>query len=196
VGMPRSQALSRGLLAHRVPLKKRNWPLNQTCTSQLQTPLRVGFEEFAEESGGVFAKKAIVRAEGGEEVGVDVEFTSDPAVNENGDDDFGFGFEGAGEISGIAADVVDNDGLASAGSCATDALVERDTGVRRHGALEGAEDEDVAISLFFEHVEANPVVLGKPGMKQRDDVAHQGFGGSGGDGEAIELEDKVRRFRF
>ena len=144
----------------------------------------------------MFAEKAIVGAEGGEEVGVDVEFASDFAVNENGDDDFGFGFKGAGEIAGIVADVVDNDGLASAGSCATDALVERDTGVRRHGALEGAEDEDVAISLFFEHVEANPVVFGEPGVKECNDVEHQGCGGSSGDGEGVKLEDEVRRFRF
>ena len=61
----------------------------------------MGFEEFAEEGGGVFAELAIAGAEGGEEVGVDVEFTDDFAVNEDGDDDFGFGFEGAGEIAGI-----------------------------------------------------------------------------------------------
>jgi len=156
----------------------------------------VGFEEFAEEGGGVFAEEAIVGAEGGEEVRVDVEFTGDLAVNEDGDDDFGLSFEGAGEIAGIAADVVDNDGLASAGSSAADALIERDARVGRHGALEGAEGEDVAVGFPFEHVEAHPVVFGELGVKERDDVEHQGFGGSCGDGESVKFANEVRRFRI
>ncbi len=36
--------------------------------------LLVGFDEFAEEFGGVFAEFAVVGTEGGEEVAVDVEF--------------------------------------------------------------------------------------------------------------------------
>lgn len=156
----------------------------------------VGFAEFAEEGGGVFAELAIAGAEGGEEVGVDVEFTNDFAMNEDGDDDFGFGFERAGEIAGIAGDVVDDDGHAAAGSGAANALVERDAGVGRHGALEGAEDEDVVIGFLFEHVEANPIVFGELAVKKRDDVIHQGFDGSGGDGQAIQFEDEVGRFRM
>src|SRR5208283_4529280 len=62
----------------------------------------------------------------------------------------GVGFEGAGEIAGIAADVVNDDGHAATGSGAANALVKRDTGVGRHSALEGAEDEDVAIGFLFE----------------------------------------------
>jgi len=58
-----------------------------------RTPdLGMGFEEFAEDGGSVFAEFAISRAEGGEEVGVDIEFTDNLAVDEDGDDDFGFGF--------------------------------------------------------------------------------------------------------
>jgi len=143
------------------------------------------FEEFAEEGGGVFAEKAIVGAEGGEEVGVNVEFTDDFAMNEDGDDDFGFGFERAGEIAGIGADVINDDGLARAGSGAANALVERDAGVGRHGAVEGAEDKDFVIGFLFEHVEANPIVFGELAVKKRDDVFHQGFGGSGGDGQSV-----------
>jgi len=145
----------------------------------------VGFEEFAEEGGGVFAENAIAWAKGGEEVGIDIEFTEDFAVDEDGDDNFGFGFEGAGEIAGIAGDVVNDDGHAAAGSGAANALVERDAGVWRHGALEGAEDEDIAGGFVLEHVEANPIVFGELAVKERDDVCHQGFGGSGGDGQAI-----------
>jgi hypothetical protein len=40
----------------------------------------------------VFAELAIVGAEGGEEVGVDIEFTGDFAVMEDRDYDFRFGF--------------------------------------------------------------------------------------------------------
>ncbi len=145
----------------------------------------MGIEEFADYGGGVFAEQAIVGAEGGQEVGVDIEFTGDFAVMEDGDDDFGFGFEGAGEIAGIAADVVNDDGHAATGSGTANALVERDTSVGRHGALEGAEDEDIAIGFLFEHVEANPIVFDELAVKERDDVFHQGFAGSGGDGQAV-----------
>ena len=157
------------------------------CATSADSPgeLRVGFEEFAEEGGGVFAEDAIARAKSGEEVGIDVEFTDDFAVDEDGDDDFGFGFEGAGEIAGIAGDVVNDDGHAAAGRGAANALVERDAGVWRHGALEGAEDEDIAGGFVLEHVEANPIVFGELAVEEHDDVCHEGFGGSGGDGQAV-----------
>jgi hypothetical protein len=62
-----------------------------------RTPkLGMGIEVFAEEGGGVFAELAVVRAEGGQEVGVDIEFASNFAVTEDGDYDFGFGLEGTG----------------------------------------------------------------------------------------------------
>ena len=158
--------------------------------------LGVGLEEFAEEGGGVFAEYAIAGAKGGEEVGIDVEFADDFAMDEDGDDDFGFGFERAGEIAGIAGDVVNDDGHAAAGSGAANALVERDADVGRHGALEGAEDEDVAAGFVLEHVEANPIVFGELLVEQRGDVFHQGFAGSGCDGQAIQLEDEGGRFRM
>ena len=136
----------------------------------------MGFEEFAEEGGGVFAQYAVVGAEGGEEVGVDVEFADDFAVDEDGDDDFGFGFEGAGEVAGVGVDVVDDDGFAAGGRCAADALIERNAGVGRHGAFEGAEDERVA-AFPFEHVEADPVVAGEALVEKGDDGFHQSVGG-------------------
>ncbi len=153
----------------------------------------MGFEEFAEEGGGVFAEFAVVGAEGGVEVGVDVEFANDFAADEDGDDDFGFGFEGAGEVAGVGVDVVDDDGFAAGGSGAADALIERDAGVGRHGALEGAEDERVA-AFPFEHVEADPVVAGELFVEKRDDGFHERFGGGGGPGERVELGNKVGRF--
>ena len=53
----------------------------------------MGLEEFAEDGGGVFAEFTVVGAEGGEEVGVDIEFAGDFAADEDGNDDFGFGFD-------------------------------------------------------------------------------------------------------
>ena len=155
----------------------------------------MGFEEFAEDGGSVFAEFAISRAKSGEEVGVDIEFTDNFAVDEDGDDDFGFGFERTGEIAGIAGDIVNDDGHAAAGSGAANALVERDARVGRHGALEGAEDEDVVIAFLFEQVEANPIVFGELGVKERDNVIHQGLAGTRGDGQTVEFEDEVGRFR-
>src|ERR1700675_980628 len=104
----------------------------------------MGFEEFAEGGGGVFAEFSVVGTEGGEEVGVDIEFADDFAADEYGDDDFGFGFERAGEIAGVGVDVVDDDGCAAGGRGAADTLVKGNARVGRHGAFEGAKDESVA----------------------------------------------------
>jgi hypothetical protein len=153
----------------------------------------VGLEEFAEGGGCVFAEFAVVGAESGEEVGVNVEFADDFAADEDGDDDFGFGFEGAGEVAGVGVDVVDDDSFAAGGSGAADALVERDAGVGRHGAFEGAEDESVA-AFPFEHVEADPVVAGEFFVEKGDDGFHERFAGRGELGERVELGDQIGGF--
>ena len=154
------------------------------------------FDEFAEKRSGVLAQLAIVGTESGVEVGVDVEFPDDIAVNEDGNDDFGFGFERAGEVAGIGVNVVDDDGFASGGSGAADTLMKRDAGVGRHSALEGAEDEDVAVRFFFQHVEADPVVARELFVKQRDDGFHEGVGGRRGFGERVESWNEVGGFRM
>lgn len=117
------------------------------------------FDEFADEDGGVFAEYAIVRTEGGEEVAVNVEFTDDFSFCEDGNDDFGFRFERAGEIARVLVHVVHNDGLAAGCGGATDALIQRDARVRRHAAAKRAEDQHVGI-FFVDHVKANPVIAG------------------------------------
>src|SRR5579859_205210 len=157
-------------------------------------PVLPGFEKFAEGGGGVFAEFAVVGAEGGEEVGVDIEFADDFAAEEDGDDDFGFGFEGAGEVAGVGVDVVDDDGFAAGGRGAADALVEGNAGVGRHGAFEGAEDEGVA-AFPFEHVEADPVVAGELFVEKGDDGFHKRFAGGGGPGERVELRNDVGGFQ-
>ena len=153
----------------------------------------MGFEEFAESGGGVFAEFAVVGAEGGEEVGVDVEFADDFAADEYGDDDFGFSLDGAGEIAGVGVDVVDHDSFAAGGGGTADALVERNAGVGRHGAFKGAEDEHVA-AFPFEHVEAYPVVACEFFMEKGDDGFHEGFAGWGGFGERVELGNQIGGF--
>jgi hypothetical protein len=142
----------------------------------------------------VFAKLAVVGAESGEEVGVDIEFAGNFAVNEDGDDDFGLGFERAGEITRIGIHVVDNDGFAGRCRRTTDTLIEWDASVRSYGAFEGAENEDILIAFFFEHVEADPIVGSELLVKDRDNAFHQGFCGSRGIGEGIESRDQVGRF--
>jgi hypothetical protein len=154
----------------------------------------VALEEFTEQDGGVFAELAIIGTESGEEVGIDVEFTGDFAADEDGDDDFGLGFKRASEIAGIGVDVVDNDGFAGGSSGATDTLIKRDTGVRGHGALEGTEDEDVAVRFPFEHIKADPVVAGEFFVEKGDDGFHESVGGGGGTSERVEFGDEVGRF--
>src|SRR5579883_1548332 len=106
--------------------------------------MRVSLEKLAKERGGVLAQLAVVGTKGGEEVGIDVEFANDLASDENGYDNFGFGFDGTGQVARIGIDIVDHNGLAAGGGCAADALIQRNARVRRHGALERAQGKHVA----------------------------------------------------
>jgi hypothetical protein len=121
----------------------------------------------------VFAERAVVRAESGMEVGVNVEFTGDFAVDEDRNNDFGFGFERAGEIAGIGIDVVNDNGFAGGGRGTTDALIEGDASVRGHGAFEGAEDKHVA-AFLFQHVKTNPVIAGELFVEESDNAFSRG----------------------
>lgn len=141
---------------------------------------------MAEDSSGVFAEVAVVGTEGGESVGIDVEFPGNLAADKNGDNDFRPGFEGAGEIARVCVDIVDDDSMAAGGCGATDSLIERDARVGRHGTLEGAEDEDVA-AFLFQHVKADPIVFGELFVDKRDDGLHERFGGNGGIRERVEF---------
>ena len=151
-------------------------------------------QEAAEEGGGVFAEGAIVGAEGGEEVGVDVEFAGDFPVDEDGYDDFGSGFERAGEITGIGVDVIHDDGFAARSSGAANALIERDARVGRHGAFKRAENKDVA-AFFFQHVKANPIVFGELLVQQSDNGFHERFAGRGGFREGVQFRDQITGFQ-
>ena len=130
-------------------------------------------DEFAEQRRSVFAEHAVVGTEGGEEVRVDVEFAGDLAMDENGNDDFGFGLERTSEIARVGVDIVDDNGFAGGGRCAADALIEGDARVGSHRALERAEDEDVVIPFFFEHVKTNPVVAREFFVEERNDTLHE-----------------------
>ena len=135
-------------------------------------------EPAAEECGGVFAKLAILVGEGCGEMAVDVEFADDFSFDEDGDDDFGFCFQRTREIARIGIDVIDDDGFSAGGGCAANSLMKRDARVRSHGAAEGAEDEHVLGGLVLDHVKADPIVLEKICVEERDDAGHEGFGGS------------------
>ena len=152
----------------------------------------MGLEEFAEEHGGVFAELAVVAAEGGEGVGVDIEFTGDFAMNEDRDNNFGFGFKRTGEIAGIGIDIVDDEGFPGGGCGTTDALIKRDAGVGRHGALEGAEDKGAGILL--KHVKADPVITRELFVEKIDDALHESFGRGGRSGESVQSGNQVGCF--
>jgi hypothetical protein len=112
-------------------------------------------------------------------------------VDEDGYDDFRLGLEGAGQITLVGRNIVNDNGLTSRCGRATDALIERDTGVRGHGPLERAENEQVAICFFFEHVEVHPVVTRELLMKGGNNSLHEGFGRGGARGEGIQLRNQT-----
>jgi hypothetical protein len=142
----------------------------------------------------VFAKLAVVRTKGREKMGIDVEFTGDPAVGEDGSNDFGFSVERTGEVARVGIDVVHNDGFTVGSGGAADALIQRDAGVGSHRAFERPENEHVAVPFFLEHVEADPVVAGKFSMEERDDSFHERFARGAGRGEGIEFQDQICSF--
>src|SRR5690242_9440177 len=98
----------------------------------------MGFDELAEELGGVLAELAVIGTEGGGDVAVNVEFADDFSSCENRNDDFRFCFDGAGEIARIVVHVVHNDGLSGRSSRTADSLVERNACVGSGGAAERA----------------------------------------------------------
>jgi hypothetical protein len=109
----------------------------------------VALDEFAKERGGVLAEFAVVRAKGSLKVRVNIEFARNFAVDEDGNDNFGLGFERTGEIAGIGIDVVHDDRLSRGSCCATNPLVEGNPRVRGHGALERTKHENVSSIFFF-----------------------------------------------
>ena len=115
-------------------------------------------------------------------------------MNANRDDDFGLRFKGAGEIAGIGINVVDDDGLSRGSGGATNALVQRDAVMGSHGSLEGAENQNVAIAILFQHVKADPIVAREFFVKQSDDGLHESVGGVARNGERVESRDEVRGF--
>jgi hypothetical protein len=76
-------------------------------------------------------------------MGVDVELAGNFAVDENRYDDFRFGPEGTGRAR--RQQRRQRQWFYLQTQPPADPLIEWDAGVRRHGAREGAQDEDVAI---------------------------------------------------
>jgi len=140
----------------------------------------------------MLAELAVVGTKGGEKMGVDVEFAGNFTVDENRYDDFRFGLEGTGQVARVGSNVVNDNGFSCRRRRPADPLIEWDAGVRRHGALEGAEDEHVAIRLPFKHIKADPVIARKLSMKDGNDALHQGFGRGGARRESIQLRNQIR----
>ena len=87
-------------------------------------------------------------------------------------DDLGFGFRGTSQIAGIGADIIDNDRLAAGCRGPANTLIQPYAGVRSHRTFERAQDQHIFGWLFFDHVEAHPVVLQQILVEQADDAGH------------------------
>ena len=153
-----------------------------------------GFEEAADDGGGVLTEFAVVGTESGEEVAVNVEFADDFSVHKNRDDDLGFCFERAGEIARVAVDVIHNDRLSGGSGGPADALIERNARVGRERADKGTEDEDFASGFVLEHVKADPIVSGEFFVKEICDFLHEVVGGRAYSAKRIDFRDQVGTF--
>src|SRR5579863_358630 len=156
----------------------------------------MGLNPAAKNGGSMLAKFAILGSEGGEKVAVNVEFADNFALHENRHDNLRLRFDRTGEVARVGADVVHHDSLAGGGGGSTDTLVQRDASMRCHRAPKRAEDKDVFLSFFFQHVEANPVVFEQISMQQLDDPLHQFFLRSCFCSKSIELWAEYLRFRI
>lgn len=152
----------------------------------------VGFEEAADEAGGVLAELAVIGAERGEKMAIDVELSDNLSIYKNGHDDFGLGFEGTCEVARVAVNVIDHDGFAGRGRGPTDALIEGNASVRSECTDERAEDEDVASRLILEHVETDPVIACEFFMEEGADFLHEVAGAWTLRSEGIEFRNQVR----
>src|SRR5277367_3976143 len=63
------------------------------------------FHPAAQDCGGVFADGAVPRAEGGEEMAVNIQLSDNSPFDEDGADDFGFGFQREGQLARVVTDV-------------------------------------------------------------------------------------------
>ena len=156
----------------------------------------VGLEGFANQRCGVFTQLTFFRTEGSPDVRVDIEFAGDLAVYENRHNDFGLGLERASKIARIGVRIVDYDCFAGRSGGAANTLVEWNARVRGHGALEGAKNQNVALGIFFEHVETNPMEAREFFMKQRDNAAHQGLDGARSFCQRVEFGNQICEFRL
>ena len=139
----------------------------------------------------MFAELPVVGSEGGEEVGINVEFADDLAVAKDGNNDFRFGLQRAGKIARVGIHVVNDNGSTARSRGATDSLIQGDAGVGRHGALERAENEDVAVGFPLEHVKTNPIVASELGVKERDDALHESVGRGRCGGEGVQFGNQI-----
>jgi len=139
----------------------------------------------------VFAEGAVVWAEGGGEVRINVEFADDFAMDKHGNDDFGPGLEGTGEITWIGIDVIDEDSTPGGGCGAANSPVERDAGVVRRSPFERSEGQDILAAVFFNHVEADPIVASEFFMEERNDALHESVRRIGGFGESLESRKEI-----
>ena len=105
-------------------------------------------------------------------VTVNVELSGHLPVREDRDNDFRLGFDRACQVTWIAANVVHNNNLARRGRRATDALIERDAGVRCHCPLEMSEHQHRWFGARFKHVKADPIVFQHFVKQQMRDVVH------------------------
>ena len=90
---------------------------------------------------------------------VDIEFAGNLSRHENRHHNFRLSLKRTGEVTRIFANIVDHNRLPAGGRSSTDALVQRNSGVRGHGAYKGVQHQHGRLGAGFEHVEANPVVL-------------------------------------
>src|SRR5579863_1034384 len=141
------------------------------------------FELRSDQGGAVLDETLIFGSKRGREMAVNVEFANHSAMDKDGHNNFRFSFERAGQITRIFAHIVDYHGFSARCRRATNALMQRNPRVRRHGALEGSEREHGRLRTHLQHIEADPVVFQHAVVQQLDHLLHQVLRGERGRGK-------------
>src|SRR5690242_5088449 len=134
------------------------------------------FQPSAHQRGAVLDQFPVVISESGGKMAVDIQFAGHLAADEYRHHDFRFGFGGAGEITAVHAHVIDYHCLSGRSGRAANTLIQWNAGMRRHGALQGPQDQHAGLRVhrfLLQHVEAHPVVLEHAIVQQLHYFPHQ-----------------------
>ena len=114
------------------------------------------FNIVADNPNHLFKEDMIGLFEGGGFVTINIDLSDDPAVCIDRDDNLRLGLYGAGQVAGIGADIIDDDGPSGRDSRPANALIHWNTNMRCRFPDEGTKQQHFGVGRV-QHIETNPM---------------------------------------